>query len=224
MKETMNNIQMKRILTAINLVAPCFVLTTLMACATPGTSAIPNDIPPATTKVFQEGRRDFTCDGQPIHPALIQLFNTDIADSSPNVVAVSVQDVEASNLTSSPIHVQNNKVFADSPDIDLAIQCSYQRLGVLSDGTQVIKSEWNGGGSSAFSNLLLLRFELAGWHSLDGTLEWQLVLRLISFFPLGDHDNGTITVEGDRVIIGPSKYRSKEVILKNLAFNPSPIQ
>ena len=115
-------------------------------------------------------------------------------------------------------------MFADSPDIDLAIHCSYQRLGVLSDGTQVIKSEWDGGGSSAFSNLLLLRFELTGWHSLDGTLEWQLVLRLVSFFPLGDHDNGVITVDGDRVIIGTSKYRPKEFILKNLANNPLPIQ
>jgi len=220
----MKNTRITKMLAVAHVAAPCLVLAALMACATPGTTATTDGIPPATTKVFQEGRRDFTYEGQPIHPALIHLFNTDIADSSPNVVAVSVQDVESSNLTSAPIRVQNNRVFADSPDIDLAIHCSYQRLGVLSDGTQVIKSEWDGGGSSAFSNLLLLRFELTGWHSLDGTLEWQLVLRLVSFFPLGDHDNGVITVDGDRVIIGTSKYRPKEFILKNLANNPPPIQ
>ena len=156
----MKNTRITKMLAVVHVAAPCLVLAALVACATPGTPATDNSIPPATTKVFQEGRRDFTYDRQPIHPALIHLFNTDIADSSPNVVAVSVQDVESSNLTSAPIRVQNNRVFADSPDIDLAIHCSYQRLGVLSDGTQVIKSEWNGGGSSAFSNLLLLRFEL----------------------------------------------------------------
>jgi len=188
----------------------------LAACSTPPRA--PN-IPAPARLAYDEGRRNFTFAGQPIHPAVVHLFDTDIAADNPDIIAVDVREAQESNLATAPVTVLNGAVAATSPDPDVPLRCEYERLGVLADGTQVVKTEWNGGGSGVFEHLLLLRFEIDGWHHYDGTLDWRLVLRVVTFLPLGDHDEGLITVEPNRVIVGPSRTRPKTTILERLKFN-----
>ncbi len=193
----------------------------LSACASPPPVAPVANMPPAARVALNEARRDFTFAGKPIHPAVIHLFDPEIADDNPDIIAVDIREAQDGSLAASPVTVHTNgAVSATAPDPDFPTRCEYERLGVLADGTQVVKTEWNGGGSGVFEHLLLLRFEIAGWHHYDGTLDWQLVLRVVTLLPLGDHDEGAITVEPDRVIVGPSRVHPQPIILERLKFNP----
>jgi hypothetical protein len=189
----------------------------LAACATPPPAPV---IPPAARLALDEARRNFTFAGQPIHPAVVHLFDTDISGDNPDIIAIDVREAQESNLAASPVTILNGAVAATSPDPDVPLRCEYERLGVLADGTQVVKTEWNGGGSGVFEHLLLLRFEIDGWHHYDGTLDWRLVLRVVTFLPLGDHDEGVITVEPNRVIVGPTPPPPKTTHSVRLKFNP----
>jgi hypothetical protein len=192
-------------------------LFTLSACSTPSaqpkTSASSADLPPAATAALAEAQANFTFNGEPIHPALIHLFDGLASDDGPVIVAVDVHEAYHSNQFSAPVQRSGPDIYCDVLDTNPPENLHYQRLGVLADGTQVLKTSWNGGGSGDFENLLLLRFQLEPYRRPEGERDWRLVLREIEDFPLGDRDDGSITVESTRVIVGSSRYRTKPVVV-----------
>jgi hypothetical protein len=207
-------------------IAAAFLLA-LAGCATPSaqpetqnskpetSSSAPSaaDQSPAAQQALQEALRDFTCQGQPIHPALIHLFDGLEADDGPVIVAVDVHEARDSNQFFTPVLRNGPDIYCDLPDTNPPEHFQYRRLGALADGTQVLITSWNGGGSGNFENLLLVRFQLEAYRRPEGQRDWRLILREIEDFPLGDRDDGAITIESDRVIVGPSRYRAQPVIV-----------
>jgi hypothetical protein len=194
----------------------------LTACSTPSSqsetqnskleaSASAAALPPEAQQALQEALRDFTCAGEPIHPALIHLFDGLEADDGPVIVAVDVHEARDSNQFFTPVLRNGPDIYCDLPDTNPPEHFHYERLGALADGTQVLKTSWNGGGSGDFENLLLVRFQLEVYRRPEGQRDWRLILREIEDFPLGDRDDGAITIQPDRVIVGRSRYRTQPV-------------
>jgi len=169
------------------------------------------DQSPEAQQALREALRDFTCEGQPIHPALIHLFDGLEADDGPVIVAVDVHEARDSNQFFTPVLRNGPDIYCDLPDTNPPEHFHYERLGALADGTQVLKTSWNGGGSGDFENLLLVRFQLEAYRRPEGQRDWRLILREIEDFPLGDRDDGNITIQPDHVIVGPSRYRTQPV-------------
>ena len=161
-----------------------------------------------------EANRDFTLEGQPIHPALIHLFQGWESDDGPIVVAVDVREGQDSHEFSSPVTRTGTEFLCELPDKDPVERFGYQRLGTLSDGTHVVRTVWNGGGSAEFEHLLLLRFHLEFYHRPEGTDDWRLVLREVGDYALGDRDEGEIILEAGDVKIEPSTERTSEYVLR----------
>jgi hypothetical protein len=188
--------------------AASYVLLALAGCASP--PAPPPEAAPALT----EAKRDFTYQGQPIHPALVHLFDGSEADDGPTILAVDVREAQNDNQFSTPVQRDGDVVSAGLPDTDPPERCHYRRLGVLTDGTQVVESSWNGGGSGQFEHLLLLRFYVEPFHRPEGTPDWRLALYYVGGMPLGDRDEARVTLAGDHVVVGATAIHPQE---RNLA-------
>jgi hypothetical protein len=161
-----------------------------------------------------EANRDFTLGGQPIHPALIHLFQGWESDDGPVVVAIDVREGQDSHEFAVPMQRNGAEILCELPDKDPVERFGYQRLGTLEDGTHVVRTVWNGGGSANFEHLLLLRFYVELYHRPEGDSDWRLVLHEVGDYALGDRDEGEIILEAHDVKIEPSAERTTEYILR----------
>lgn len=93
----------------------------------------------------------------------------------------------------------------------------YRHLGVLPSGTHVLKTCDCGGGSGAFMNLLLVRFETRRIHE-DGRPRDRVLMTCVGHMTLTDRYDGEIRIEGDRIRIGKTRFRPEdwpaEVVVK----------
>jgi len=90
----------------------------------------------------------------------------------------------------------------------------YERLGALRDGTQVLRTERDTGGTGRFMDLLFVRFEARASRNADGGSRPQLTMELVYSFSLGDRDNSDVRVLSDRVVVSPGKYRARAATLR----------
>ena len=169
--------------------------------------------------VLEEVREDFTCGGSPIHPALVYEFIPWLSDRGPITVAVDLLSAQESNkyfncIVKTRAGLTECDVRALGPDRDQEQTFGYRRLGVLADGTQVLKTYYWGGGSGIFPDVVLIRFEPEKTLDDEGRPCTRLLMKALCVFPLGDRDDAEVRVLSDRVIVGRSKYRDKEVVLK----------
>jgi len=77
--------------------AASYVLLALAGCASPPAP------PPEAAPALAEAKRDFTYQGQPIHPALVHLFDGSEADDGPTILAVDVREAQNDNQFSTPV-------------------------------------------------------------------------------------------------------------------------
>jgi hypothetical protein len=112
------------------------------------------------------------------------------------------------NVKSLLPHCWDNEPTVNAPEF------GYQRVGVLADGTQVLRTYYCSGGSGIFMSLVFIRFETEGAFDMRMKPYDRPVMKALCVYPYGDGDDAKIQVLKDRVIVGPSKYREKEVVLK----------
>jgi len=153
----------------------------------------------------------FTFEGQPIHPKLVEAFEGWPSDDGPPItVAVDVAAALDSNQYAGAIETTaSGLVRARSGEGWFG----YEHLGQMEDGTHVLRTVSSGGGSAVFSDLLFVRLRHDRVRDPDGVRRERLVMECTGRFDLGDRDEGTVEVRGDRVVVGPSRYRSHATTL-----------
>jgi len=180
---------------------------------------------PLPSAILREARENFTCSGKPIHPGLIHEFVPWFADRGPVTVAVELLPGQESeryfyaamrqragwtecNVKSLLPHCWDNEPTVNAPEF------GYQRVGVLADGTQVLRTYYCMGGSGIFMDLVFIRFETEGSFDIWMKPYMRVLMKALCVYPIGDGDDAKVRVLSDRVIVGPSKCRDKEVVLK----------
>jgi hypothetical protein len=149
---------------------------------------------------------DFTFKGEPIHPKLVEEFEVWLSDDRPPITtSVDVAAAFGTNEYSEAVKsTDDGLVRYESADG----WYGYQHLGQTSDGTHVLRTSSSGGGWGVFTNLLFVRLDSDEAHTPDGSRHERLLMSVAGRFVLGDRDDGTVEVLGDRVVVGASKYRA----------------
>lgn len=172
------------------------------------------DLFASVDSLLNEANGRFTINEKPIHPGLFQEFAIWLSDNS-NPVTVTV-DVLAgakarNEYDADAVKVQDGYI---SYSRDNGESFSYKWLGRLSNGLHVVEVADSGGGSGVFSDLFFIRFDKGeGWDN-DGKKYDRLLMTVVRTFALGDRDDGEIKVLPDQVIVGKSKYRNEEAVMK----------
>ncbi len=171
--------------------------------------------PPALTKrLLQEVNEHFTIQSKPIHPRLVEKFQTSLADSGPPAVITVdlLAATENGNEYYEPdVKVQDGLVsYKDRKGIEFA----YKWLGTVRPGLHVVETFASGGGTGIFMDLYFFRTSIATGQDEKGPYDQVLMTLVRTPVVLGDRDDGTIKVEPGRVIIGKSRYRNQPVILE----------
>lgn len=161
--------------------------------------------PPATARaerpLLEEVRADFTVHGEPIHPIILDQFVPPMIGAGPEVLAV---DVEAAMHRTAhlPPHVKDqwNPGYLTYRYKDGELHCfaSYAIAGTLDDGTIILRSASNYGGTHTTLKLLLVRFDQDRPLSPDGSP--LLVLRLVKVLPFARID-ADVQIEADAIIV-----------------------
>ncbi len=171
--------------------------------------------PPVLTKrLLKEVNQHFTMQGKPVHPRVVEKCQIFLSDSGPP--AVITVDLLAA--------VQNDNEYYE-PDVkvrDGMVSCkdreggefAYKWLGTVRPGLHVVETFASTGGTGIFMDLYFFRTSIATGQDDKGPYDQILMTLARTPVILGDRDNGTITVEPGRVIIGKSRYRNQPVILK----------
>lgn len=149
----------------------------------------------------------FEYQGQPIHPKLVAEFEGSLADAGPApTVTVDVAAAFDTNEYAEAVEATATGLvkYESSPG-----WYGYVHLGTLDDGTHVLRTASNGGGSGVFTNLMFVRLD-SPCVATDptGSRFTRVLMHHLGSFPLGDRDDGTLRVESDRVVVGPSRYRA----------------
>lgn len=155
----------------------------------------------------------FQYQGQPIHPKLVEEFEGSLADAGPcPTVVVDVAAAFGTNEYAEAVETTaTGLVKYESP----AGWYGYVHLGTLEDGTHVLRTASNGGGSGVFTNLMFVHVDPPRSATSPTGSEFRRVLmHHLGSFPLGDRDDGAVSVEADRVVVGPSRYRALSTTLR----------
>ncbi|HQN19619.1 MAG TPA: lysozyme inhibitor LprI family protein [Syntrophobacteraceae bacterium] len=179
-------------------------------------SALENTIRGMMPKVLQEARERFTFERKPINPRALQELLPWLADNLPGPVAVDVEGTAAdTNRYFADVTVgENGQVSAKWTEEKENMIFSYQRLGVLGDGVQVIQTWSRGGGTMVSTNLILVKFTADTEYVDGGAVRDRLLMVRTGAFGLGDRYNGTIQVKAKEITIGAGGVLSKpETIL-----------
>lgn len=173
--------------------------------------------PPASIKrLLQEVNDHFTVRGKPVHPRLVEKFQTFLSDSGPP--AVITVDLLAAAQNGNEYYDDDVKVkdglVSIAPKDQEGGGFSYKWLGTVRPGLHVVETFAWEGGTGVFMDLYFFRIYPATGRDEKGP--YHQVLMTLGRTPviLGDRDDGTIKVEPGRVIIGKSRYRNQPVILE----------
>jgi hypothetical protein len=170
--------------------------------------------PALTKQLLQEVNDHFTVRGKPVHPRLVEKFQTFLADSGPPaVIAVDLLAAAADdNEYYQPgVKVEDGLVSYKHQD---GGGFAYRWLGMVRPGLQVVETFASGGGTGIFMNLYFFRTSIGTGQGEKGPYEQILLTLARTPVILGDRDDGTIKVEPGRVIMGKSRYRQQPVILE----------
>jgi len=173
--------------------------------------------PPAPVQqLLQEVNAHFTIQGKPVHPRLVEKFQTFLSDSgTPAVITV---DLLASTRNDNEYYVPDVKVQDGLVSIEHkdpeGSGFTYKWLGMVRPGLHVVETLYSGGGTGVFMHLYFFRIYLGTGRDEKGPYDQVLMTLARTPVILGDRDDSTIKVEPGRVIIGKSRYRNQPVILE----------
>ena len=116
--------------------------------------------PPAPVKrLLQEVNAHFTIQGKPVHPRLVEKFQTFLSDSGPP--AVITVDLLAAAQNGNEYYVPDVKVqdgvVSVEPKDPEGSTFAYKWLGTVRPGLHVVKTLYSGGGTGVFMNLYFFR-------------------------------------------------------------------
>ena len=136
-----------------------------------------------------------------VHPKLIRLFSGTMADVGPS--AVQTVNVSASAKLGNEYHVadvqrHNSLVYVDDDQSGRA-WFGYKYLGAMTGQIHVLRTLDCGGGSGVFHDLLLVQEEAAP--------NGDRLLTFVAQRSLGDRTDASVTVEAERVMVGPGRNR-----------------
>jgi hypothetical protein len=77
----------------------------------------------------------------------------------------------------------------------------YEWLGVTANETHVLRVFQNGGGSGTFERLVFVKFMDGRGYKADGTPYYQLVGKVVRWYPLGDRSSAKVQVNPNKVVI-----------------------
>ena len=163
---------------------------------------------------LKEAQENFTYKGKPINPRLVQEFEGWMSDYGPSItVTMNVAaSFETNEYYDENVEQRDGVIIWEADEDQEREWYSYERIGVLSDGTSVLKTCFGGGGSGVFMDLLFVRFSV-DMCLFQGERHEQLLMRVVNQYLLGDRDTAEVKVVGDRVIVGESRYREEPVTL-----------
>jgi hypothetical protein len=165
-------------------------------------------------------RAGFPCsfDREPfVTPAFLKDFATWQSDQGDQVVAVNLTDAQKSNRYHGDVQVHESK--GRNPavswrDDEAGTTYGYRLVGVTDSGIHVLRTwDFSDTGSGVFSDVMLVSLEI------DRRLEYspsadriqpgteRLLLRKRGVFPLGDRWEGALSVDGNRLLVGPDAGR-----------------
>ena len=170
-------------------------------------------IPPALADIqqdFKEANEHFSLHGKPIHPGLVQQFMSWLSDpGEPTTISVDVAAEHPNQYDDADVEISNKNI-CTKPSKDGDYFC-YEWLGKLANGLHVLSIAASGGGSGIFEDLVFVRFDVGDGINLDGNKYKRLLMTVVREYGLGDRDDGRIQVLPDRVIVGKSQSRDKDV-------------
>jgi hypothetical protein len=167
-----------------------------------------------TGQLLQEVNEHFTLRGKPVHPRLIEKFQTFLSDSGPPaVIAVDLLAASQDDNEYYEPDVQVRDGLASIKERDGG-EFAYKWLGTVRPGLHVVETFASGGGTGIFMDLYFFRTSLATGRNDQGPYDQILLTLARTPVILGDRDDAAIKVEPGRVIIGKSRYRQQPVILE----------
>jgi hypothetical protein len=173
--------------------------------------------PPAPVpRLLQEVNAHFTVQGKPVHPRLVEKFQTFLSDSGPPAVItvdLLAATVNGNEYYEPDVKVQDGLVSIEHKDQE-GSSFAYKWLGTVRPGLHVVETFYSGGGTGVFMDLYFFRVYRATGRDEKGPYDQVLMTLVRTPVILGDRDDTTIKVEPGRVIIGKSRYRDQPVILK----------
>jgi hypothetical protein len=170
-------------------------------------------IPALASSQLDEANTQFTFNGKPIHPFLVQELSNWISDNRPPMITtVDVAAAFNSNkYQQSIIKKQDGWWHAEKEELDQGIRLyesfDYRWLGTMKDSIHVLETGSSGGGSGFFMDLMFVKFS-------EGEIVWeskktkQLLMTIVGTYSLGDRYEGDIKVFPDKVIISASKRQA----------------
>lgn len=168
------------------------------------------------SRLLQEVNDHFTFQGKPIHPRLVEKFQTFLSDSGPPAVITVDLLAAAQNgneYYDPDVKVQDGLVSIEHKDPE-GSGFAYKWLGTVRPGLHVVETYASGGGTGIFMNLYFFWIYRAAGRNEKGPYDQVLMTLVRTPVILGDRDDGTIKVEPGRVSIGESRYRNRPVILE----------
>ncbi len=139
-----------------------------------------HELPELTVKqVLDEANRKFSYRGKPIHPKLVQEFQSWTSDLNPVTVAVDVSAAYQTNEYFDDVEVSDGRVFFT----DKEGYYGYHRTGFKKrEGTHVLETTSGGSGTYVEKTTLWIRFEIGQSFYPDGKPYDQLIMRLVRAF------------------------------------------
>lgn len=157
--------------------------------------------------------QDLAYRGNPVHPAIVRALLTDLADPLPTVAAIDLEGATRGNVCHAKVQERDGGwIYIGDSREDRSGWFMYRQLGVTPGGIHVVQTALSGGGSGVFCDLLFLKLEEQN-ETYQGKVRRQELLKRVGSYGLGDRDDGIVALEGRRVIVGPSKYRPKRVVI-----------
>lgn len=177
------------------LISVAALIASLPACAVSRTATTP-----ATCT------QGFTYEGAPVSAEVVAAFEPYVSDRTPPIVSEI-------NLTAAQ---GSNQFAAESragPDgrisVDLAdAHYGYRVVGCAHDTFVLATERAPAGGSAVFKALLFARLDTRNAYAASGEeRRRQTFVSVVRRVPLGDRDTARVTMHGDDVEIGRSRYR-----------------
>ena len=172
--------------------------------------------PPTDTLQHADLGTNFSFKGKPIHPMIVHEFVGLPSNRGPVCRVIDLEAAGGGNRFPQKVkRLRDGTTSCLQDDADDSLgYVAYQHLGVLRNGTHVVITSENGGGSGVFEHLLFVRFATEEVHGADGQSYRWPALCLVDSYPLGDRGDAKIQVFEDRVIVGASKYRKSAEALQ----------
>lgn len=189
------------------------------ACEPRPVSGVPPEVVPvaepetAPESPPQLESHGFSYAGRPVHPAAVMELSCDLADPLPKIAAIDLEGFTRSNaVCQSVVTEEGGHIWLRDEERCGTGFFRYRSLGRSPANTWILLTESNGGGSGCFQSLLFIRLDEAVVMTNTGSRD-QIILKCVGEYVLGDRDEGTLRVDGNRLFIGKSKYRAEDVVL-----------